>query len=579
MSSLLPNTRIPEMTYKFRYSFVFFFVSALSVHAQYERFLHKDYQGRAKEWGNFWTAKTVNAAYDSTIFFREILAIRDLAVRHRDEGLEMDTYMGELSFFLYRKKYSDQTALAALNRTLKIARKKRLLQEASVEKHFGVMYFYRIKNFELAFEHFLRMYELVKHVSKREFPDKTNCLKELASAYYYFDDFPKTIELAKASIQSELEAGEGAHLGRNYGLVGICFRKLNQLDSSDYYFNTALQAATSQHDTLWTGINYGELGFNAYLRNQFGQATPLLTRALRIVKPREEFSSTARILTALGAMALVNGKDAEAQELLLEAKAYADSQKELGLYELLYPWLLKLYVRLNRPQLVMMYSDSTVWVKDSLQRQFSTRKLLRAIQANQLRQHRAEMTDIETQKKMKRNGIFALLVIGFGLALYIYYNQRKKYLQNQWITAQQLQLKEQELSLSTQQLKHFAKSISEKNTLIEKLQQKPENSDTYRVIEQLQNATILTDEQWEHFRQLFEKVHTGYLYRVKEKIPGLTPAEVRLMALVKLQFSTKEMAAVLGISPNSVRSTWSRLRKKLNLPEEGTMEELLEIIG
>ena len=81
------------------------------------------------------------------------------------------------------------------------------------------------------------------------------------------------------------------------------------------------------------------------------------------------------------------------------------------------------------------------------------------------------------------------------------------------------------------------------------------------------------------FGQLFEKVHSGYLYRVKEKIPGLTPAETRLMALVKLQLSTKEMAAVLGISPNSVRSTWSRLRKKLNLPEEGTMEELLEIIG
>lgn len=570
------------MTSKFRYSFIFFLVSALSVNAQYERFLHKDYRGRAKEWGNFWAEKTVNTAYDSSLFFREMLAIRDLAIRHRDEGLEMDTYMGELNFFLYRNKYSDQTALSALNRTLKIAQDKHLLQEASVEKHFGVMYFYRIKNYELAFEHFLRMYELVKNISKRKFPDKTNCLKELAYAYYYFDDYPKTIELTKATIQSELEVGEFAHLCKNYTLAGMCFRKLNQSDSSDYYFRQSLQTATARHDTLWIGISSGELGYNAFERKQFEQATLLLTKALAIVKPRKEYSNAAKILTTLGAIALINGKDAEAQDLLLEAKTYTNIEKELGLYELLYPWLLKLYVRLNRPQLAMMYSDSTAWVKDSLQRQFSTRKLLRAIQANQLRQHRAEVAEIETQKKMKereRNGIFALLIMGLGLALYIYNNQRKKHLQNQWIAAQQLQLKEQELTLATQQLQHFAKSISEKNTLIEELQQKPENSDTYRVIEQLQNATILTDEQWEHFRQLFEKVHTGYLYRVKEKIPGLTPAEVRLMALVKLQFSTKEMAAVLGISPNSVRSTWSRLRKKLNLPEEGTMEELLEIIG
>ena len=43
--------------------------------AQYERFLHKNYQERAKEWGNFWGEKTVNAEYDSALFFREVLAI------------------------------------------------------------------------------------------------------------------------------------------------------------------------------------------------------------------------------------------------------------------------------------------------------------------------------------------------------------------------------------------------------------------------------------------------------------------------------------------------------------------------
>lgn len=566
---------------KIIFLFLLFFVTT-SCLAQYEKFLHQTFEGRGKLFGNFWAEKTVNERYDSSLFFREILAIRALALRHQDEALEMDTYMAELSFFLYRKKYSDQTALATLNRILKKAQEKHLLHEASVEKHFGVMYFYRIKNYELAFEHFLRMYELAKNVSKRSFPDKTNCLKELAYAYYHFDDYPKTIELTKATVRSELEVGESAHLCRNYNLLGVCFRKLKQTDSSDYYFRQSLQTAMTRHDTLWMGINYGELGYNAFVRRQFGLATPLLTKALHIVKPRKEVMSTAKVLTTLGAIALLSNQDTEAQTLLIEAKKYADLQKELVLYDLLYPWLLKLNIRLNHPQLALMYSDSAAWVKDSLQRQFSTRKLLRAIQANQLRQHRAEISDIQAQKKMKeweRNSILALLVLGFGLALYVYDSQRKKYRHHQWLSAQQLLLKEQELTLATQQLQQFAKSILEKNTLLEALQQKPENHDTYRVIEQLQNSTILTDDQWEHFRQLFEKVHSGYLYRVKEKIPGLTPAEIRLMALVKLQFSTKEMAAVLGISPNSVRSTWSRLRKKVNLPEDGTLEELLEIIG
>ncbi|AYQ33219.1 hypothetical protein [Runella sp. SP2] len=543
-----------------------FLLGILSVNAQYERFLHKDYRGRAKEWGNFWAEKTVNVQYDSALFFKELLGIRQTAIAHKDEGLEMDTYMGELSFFLYRTKYSDQLALSVLNRTLKIAQQKRLLQEASVEKHFGVMYFHRIKNYELAFEHFLRMYELVKNVSKRTFPDKTNCLKELASAYYYFDDYPKTIELAKASIQSELEAGETAHLCRNYDLLGVCFRKQNLLDSSDYYFKMSLQVSISQRDTSWLGVSYGELGLNAFARKNYEQAEALLRRSLSMVKLKEEWQMVVKVQTALGAIALLKGKDKEAQRLLLEAKKYASSQREFELYNVVYPWLLKLYVQTGQPQLAMMYSDSADWVKDSLQRQFSARKILRAVQANQLRQHRAEMTSIETQRALKekeRNGVLLLLLVGFGLAVYVYQNQRKKHLQNQLISVQQLQIKEKELEMAKQQLQHFTQRVLEKNEFIE----------------QLQGATILTDEQWEDFRALFEKVHGGYLRRVKEKFPTLTPAEIRFIALAKLQLSTKEMATMLGVSPVSVRSIWSRLRKKVQLPEEESLEKWLEMMG
>lgn len=543
-----------------------FLLGSLLVNAQYERFLHKDYQGRAKEWGNFWTEKSVNTQYDSVLFFKELLEIRRTAIAHKDEGLEMDTYMSELGFFLYRKKYSEQVALNVLNRTLKIAQQKRLLQEASVEKHFGVIYFHRIKNYELAFGHFLRMYELVKNVNKRTFPDKTNCLKELAYAYYYFEDYSKTIELAKASIQSEVEVNETAHLCKNYGLVGICFRKQNQLDSSDYYFKESLQISLNQRDTLWQGINYGELGYNAFKRAYFTQAIPLLNQSLAIIRPRKEWTTMVKVLTTLGAIALLKGKVKEAEPLLVEAKKYADGQQQLELYNLLYPWLLKLYVQTEQPRLAVMYSDSAAWVQDSLQRQFSARKILRAVQANQLRQHRAEMTDIKSQrtsKEQERNGVLLLLLIGFGLAVYVYQSQRKKYLQEQLISVQQLQIKEQELGLAKQQLQHFTQRVLEKNEFIE----------------QLQGATILTDEQWEDFRALFEKVHGGYLRRTKEKFPSLTPAEIRFIALAKLQLSTKEMATMLGVSPVSVRSTWSRLRKKVQLTEEESLEKWLEMMG
>jgi DNA-binding CsgD family transcriptional regulator len=472
-------------------------------------------------------------------------------------------------------------ALSTLDRILKKAREKSYLHEATVEKHYGVTYFYRIKNYELAFEHFLRMYEMVKNVSKRDFSDKTNCLKELAYAYYYFDDYPKTIELTKATVRSELEVGESAHLCRNYNLIGVCFRKLKQTDSSDYYFRQSFQTAIKRRDTLWMGINYGELGYNAFTKQQFEQAKPLLSKALAIVKPRNEVNSTAKALTTLGAMALITNQDAEAKALLLEAKKYANVLNELSLYDFLYPWLLKLYAKLNRPQLAMMYSDSAAWVKDSLQRQYSVRKLLRAVQANQLRQHRAEMSNIETQRKLKeweRNGMLALLVMGFGLALYAYDSQRKKFLTKQLLTQQQLHSQEEELLRATEQLQLFTRRISEKNLLIEDLQQRIGSNVPSDALQQLQQSILLTDEQWENFRLLFEQVHQGFLGRLRTKLPQLTPAEIRFLALAKLQFSNKEMAAMLGVSSQNIRTIWYRLRKKNNLPDDYPLSELIESI-
>ena len=89
---------------------------------------------------------------------------------------------------------------------------------------------------------------------------------------------------------------------------------------------------------------------------------------------------------------------------------------------------------------------------------------------------------------------------------------------------------------------------------------------------------ILTEEQWNNFKVLFEKVHKGYLKRLKEKIPSITPAEVRFMALAKLQLDAKEMGVSLGISANAVRNTWYRLRKKVGFTDTEHWDKLVEII-
>jgi DNA-binding CsgD family transcriptional regulator len=118
----------------------------------------------------------------------------------------------------------------------------------------------------------------------------------------------------------------------------------------------------------------------------------------------------------------------------------------------------------------------------------------------------------------------------------------------------------------------FTRHLAEKNRLIQRFEETNGNN---KVLEELEHSIILTGKDWGHFRNLFEQVHPGWLHRLAEEIHGISPSEIRMMALAKLNFSNKEMSAALGVTPQAIRVTWHRLRKKLDLPEEETIEELV----
>lgn len=58
----------------------------------------------------------------------------------------------------------------------------------------------------------------------------------------------------------------------------------------------------------------------------------------------------------------------------------------------------------------------------------------------------------------------------------------------------------------------------------------------------------------------------------------ITPAEIRIIVLTKLNLNTREMATTLGVGTSAIRTTKSRLMKKILLPEEETFEEFIEKI-
>lgn len=84
-----------------------------------------------------------------------------------------------------------------------------------------------------------------------------------------------------------------------------------------------------------------------------------------------------------------------------------------------------------------------------------------------------------------------------------------------------------------------------------------------------------TDADWEQFSQHFDQVHSDFLKRISEQYAHLSPNDYRLCAYLRLNLSSKEIAALMNISLRGVESSRYRLRKRLGLDTEANLTDFL----
>ena len=83
------------------------------------------------------------------------------------------------------------------------------------------------------------------------------------------------------------------------------------------------------------------------------------------------------------------------------------------------------------------------------------------------------------------------------------------------------------------------------------------------------------DQHWNEFEEIFNQLHDNFMQRLKTSFPRLTPRDMRLCAYLRMNFNTKEIAPLLGISVRGVEDTRYRIRKKLELPSDANITEFI----
>ncbi len=87
--------------------------------------------------------------------------------------------------------------------------------------------------------------------------------------------------------------------------------------------------------------------------------------------------------------------------------------------------------------------------------------------------------------------------------------------------------------------------------------------------------TALERRLMDHLLLELETANSLFQRKLKDRHPALTPYDLRLCTYLKSNLSTKEIATLLNITPDSVKKAKHRLRKKLLLKPADQWSEMM----
>lgn len=80
---------------------------------------------------------------------------------------------------------------------------------------------------------------------------------------------------------------------------------------------------------------------------------------------------------------------------------------------------------------------------------------------------------------------------------------------------------------------------------------------------------------WLNFVRYFDQAHEGFFKKLNTAHPGISINDEKHCAYLRMRFNNKEVALIMGISVDSVKKARQRLKKKLSLDPENSLNDYL----
>ena len=522
---------------------------------------------------------------DSVLYYNDILLHE---AQQQNNKKHTALYYYNLGIYdTFQEEYYE--AIANFNRAIAIQKEKHFINDlADTYKAVAGCYFYS-ENYDKSLEvcyNALKIYEQLN--------DKKGIVEMLGNLVLINKKAGNYITAIKLSFKAE-KIMETLHLqekkGKLYNNLGLVYKEREMYDSALYYYKKSMPISKKNNDKRGLELTYYNLA-NLYAFNLENKDSAEYYYQKSLVYAKKYDKKTLLYIQSRKAeMLLKYGSTDKGIKLMKKVLAKAKMKDDKATKELAYFKLYEGYKKQHEWQLALKNLEAYMAIQDTIGRQKNKIKLARIESKYQNEKKQAKIHRLELKQKLdKKIKIYlsiaiALLFLSFALIGYNFINKQKRNRLEQELLKAEKEKLHQDVRFKTKQLTSQALMMMQKNKLIDDILSQLSTikgagvpvTDLNKLKRKLKKS-LHSEDDWELFKHYFEEINKDFFKRLKQINPKITPAEQRLAALVKLRFNIKETAELLNISPDSVKTARSQLRKKLGLVAGENMYDFLNTI-
>jgi len=500
-------------------------------------------------------------------------------------------------------------SLELLTQARTLAEKNRLHKQRFLAiNNIGANY-YRLLEYGEALNYYIEAYS----IALKELDPKYEMivLNNIAILYSKENNYDKAKEYFKKAYDIAKQNKDDVKIGLYAMNLGNLANEQEDSKLARLYFNEALPLLESQQQFhIFAKVGIIQCDLNE------GKAAKARQEALHLLENTKDLSFYEADISLTTVIAKSYIKD----NLLNEATVYANlllkKNPNIETKITAFGLLSEINFKKKAYDLAFDFKDSIIASKSKLNeikngKLYETGKVKFEIQnyQNQIKLNEAKLSN---ERKMFYS-IIAIIIIVVVFIVWILRNLSVKHKQkkliaerNEQILALELEREKNELLLLEKQLdeqkaislleqerlkneveqknrKLSAKALylSGRNQMIEEvlseLSELPQVSKEALLVSHIQTLKthLKTDNEWDNFITHFEEVNQNFLNKLKIKHPNLIANDIRFLSYIYMNLSTKEIASMLNIAPESCRKRKERISAKMEIPDDISLYDYL----